>query len=645
MTELNIVQLIEANPLTKLSSTYQSKLLTKIKESFTDNEQQLFVSSFYCYLNCNQKTDFVIDLDKVWIWLGFSKKDKAKRLLEKSFILDKDYKILIPPKGEQNLGSGGHNKEIIMMTINAFKSFCLKADTKKADEIHEYYLKLETMLHELIDEETSELKNQLQLIDDETKALKNQLQNAFIINEKEKEKLKEKTLLSQFPKNTQCIYYGKIDNKSTINESLIKFGYSNNLNRRVDEHKKNYTNFTLINAFKVSNQIQIENAIKKHEILKKKIRSILIENVNYIELIAIDDLTLDQIDEMIKNVITEYEYNIENYKQIIDKYDKLEYDFLKLEKESKEKDKEIEKLKEKLSNYVSDDITNDKKNKVGSEYNVTKCGYLLYAFRYEDNRYKCSVIRKSGLEQLTDHLKKINSNGEMQYCVKVSHPFIEKIMTFIMKKNFCFLGNNKFEGSFEDIKNAMDITLKLENVLINNSQNLENLSNLLDGMPVQSTEITLEDPEVPRVRKAKRAIDQIDPATNKVIASFPSIEAAGRVLGLTTGTAVGIALRNKTLCKSFLWRYSGISKEEQYADQPTIKVCCSTGEKKYFNNIADAARDAKISATALRQRILTKVHIDDFHWIFNKMATHYIGTSLDISNDSLPECKEELELK
>ena len=60
----------------------------------------------------------------------------------------------------------------------------------------------------------------------------------------------------------------------------------------------------------------------------------------------------------------------------------------------------------------------------------------------------------------------------MQYCIKVSHPFIEKIMTFIMKKNFCFLGNNKFEGSFEDIKNVMDITVKLESVLINNSHNL-----------------------------------------------------------------------------------------------------------------------------------------------------------------------------
>jgi len=93
---LNIVELIENNPITKLSNTYQGNLLTKIQAKFNDNEQQLFVSSFYCYLNYNQKTDFVIDLDNVWKWLGFSQKVKAKTLLEKQFIIDVDYKYCFP---------------------------------------------------------------------------------------------------------------------------------------------------------------------------------------------------------------------------------------------------------------------------------------------------------------------------------------------------------------------------------------------------------------------------------------------------------------------------------------------------------------------------------------------------------------------
>ena len=59
---LNIVELIENNPITKLSSDYNVKLLQKIKEQFTDFEHQLFLSSFYCYLNHHPTNDFVIDL-------------------------------------------------------------------------------------------------------------------------------------------------------------------------------------------------------------------------------------------------------------------------------------------------------------------------------------------------------------------------------------------------------------------------------------------------------------------------------------------------------------------------------------------------------------------------------------------------------
>jgi hypothetical protein len=66
MQALNIVNLIESNPITKLTNVYNNKFLVKIQENFTETEQQLFISSCYCYLNYNQNTDFVIDLDDIW---------------------------------------------------------------------------------------------------------------------------------------------------------------------------------------------------------------------------------------------------------------------------------------------------------------------------------------------------------------------------------------------------------------------------------------------------------------------------------------------------------------------------------------------------------------------------------------------------
>jgi prophage antirepressor-like protein len=43
----------------------------------------------------------------------------------------------------------------------------------------------------------------------------------------EKNKIREKTLIDNFPSNVQCVYYGTIENKSDNGERLIKFGNSN----------------------------------------------------------------------------------------------------------------------------------------------------------------------------------------------------------------------------------------------------------------------------------------------------------------------------------------------------------------------------------------------------------------------------------
>lgn len=88
--KLDIVQLIERNPITRLSSNYQGKLINKIKKVFTESQQQLFVSNFYTYLN-HSKDEFIIDLDTIWKWLGFERKVFAKKLLVKHFIKNIDY--------------------------------------------------------------------------------------------------------------------------------------------------------------------------------------------------------------------------------------------------------------------------------------------------------------------------------------------------------------------------------------------------------------------------------------------------------------------------------------------------------------------------------------------------------------------------
>ena len=188
MTDINIVELIETNPIINLSKTYNIKILEKIQQEFSNFEQKLFISSFYCYLNY-KLDNFIIDLDNIWNWLGFAQKVTAKRMLLKNFVENKDYiKLESTLNDTIHRIKGGQNKEIFMLNIMSFKKFCLKAGTNKADEIHDYYIKLEKIIHDTINEERDELRLQLQ--------------NSLQTSDYEKKKAIEQTLINQFPLNT-----------------------------------------------------------------------------------------------------------------------------------------------------------------------------------------------------------------------------------------------------------------------------------------------------------------------------------------------------------------------------------------------------------------------------------------------------------
>ena len=347
--QIDIVSLIESNPITKLSSIYNNKFLIKIKDTFTESQQQLFVSSFYCYLNYHPTNDFVIDLDDVWKWLGFNQKYNALRLLEKQFVLDKDYKSLLLRSDEQKKeGRGGHNKDTIMLNIKTFKLFCIKADTKKAQEIHEYFIKLEELMQTIVQEESDELKLQLENHIIQFETYKQNTNN-------EKELLREKTLLEQFSKNTQCIYYGYIDNKQDDDKDVIKFGHSNHLSNRIDQHKKTYENFRLINAYRVENRTQIENAIKNHKELKNHRRTYTIDNINYTELLA--NISSTKLDKIIKEIVIQIEYSPENYAKLWEKSKKITDENQQLTQRVKQLSEELHRTKHEFHTHIKQNKT------------------------------------------------------------------------------------------------------------------------------------------------------------------------------------------------------------------------------------------------------------------------------------------------
>ncbi len=139
------------------------------------------------------ENNFVIDLDDIWDWLGFQQKAAAKKILVRNFLVDIDYKIT--RNIDCKKGSGGHNKELILMNVKTFNLFCLKGDTIMSGMLHEYYIKLERALIGAIDDEYTVFKKNTQLEGEYTKSLdelipllttkKDRLSNHLVKNYKE----------------------------------------------------------------------------------------------------------------------------------------------------------------------------------------------------------------------------------------------------------------------------------------------------------------------------------------------------------------------------------------------------------------------------------------------------------------------------
>jgi hypothetical protein len=173
-------------------------------------------------------------------------------------------------------------------------------------------------------------------------------------------KVRQSAILEQYCKNDQCVYYGIINNKSSDNETLIKFGNSNDLCTRVNAHRKVFDGFILINAFRVQNKMQVENAMKNHPVLNKYRRKIDVNGKQYTELLAVDSLTFTQVNKIIRSIIANVKFSNANYGKLLEENEQLKA--------------ENELLKAELSSIKSAGKKADNDKTV--YYHCEKCEYI-----------------------------------------------------------------------------------------------------------------------------------------------------------------------------------------------------------------------------------------------------------------------------
>lgn len=292
----NIIDLIEKNPLTKLSKVYKGIFIKRIQSKFSETEQNIFLSNFYYYLNYDCNKDYIVDFDSIWKWLGFSRKDPCKDVLIKNFKENVHYKITTkddsPPISGESIKfnkRGDYNRETILLTVNTFKKLCLKSRTDKADEIHDYFIKLEETLQEVIDEESTEMRNQL--------IEKNDLliEQKVIINEQQRNiRVLQKAKITKYDKK-EYLYIG------SDREDRCVIGISRDMTKRETQYILHNPNFKINYLIPCRDYILTEKIIKK--ILSKYTtdRSNEWFNINYDKLKIIVDVVIYILDDNIKN--------------------------------------------------------------------------------------------------------------------------------------------------------------------------------------------------------------------------------------------------------------------------------------------------------------------------------------------------------
>lgn len=277
---------------TTLSFKIQTKLVAKLDESFSDEEQRWYIANLYMYMNYHPTDDYPINLEHVFKLIGFAHKENAKRTLKNNFVEGEDYKkLLVRTDGQvhngRNLGGAGMNKEDIMLNIDTFKNLCMLAKTENGKKIRKYYVKLEGIYNKLVKEE-----------------LEQKLLEMSSTHQLEKHNL----FIESYDKRP-VVYIGYIGN------GKYKYGKTKRLKTRVDEHKSTYGDkFVLVHVVECEYNKELETRLQRSSGVSQRLVT-FVDSIGdtHIEIVQLDD------DFKLEDLINTLEYL---KKEVVDYFEK-----------------------------------------------------------------------------------------------------------------------------------------------------------------------------------------------------------------------------------------------------------------------------------------------------------------------------------
>ena len=250
------------------------RLLAFMLDQMETEEERMFVKSFEAYVQYGDDDKaFVISMDDIWQWMGFTAKSSCKRLLISHFTEDVDYQLLQQrsakqdgPIGETVLWAevqtqqkplhrsveaetppqnGGQNKETSMMTVNTFKELCMIAKTEQATNVRKYYLKMERIVQKRI---VDELKKQL---------IEQGTQNQLRV-----ERARHLSLIEAFTQQS-LVYFVKVRQLDDT-RWILKIGATNDISKRIKGLLNYFGMAVLIDAIPCVKNYDFESFLHNH---------------------------------------------------------------------------------------------------------------------------------------------------------------------------------------------------------------------------------------------------------------------------------------------------------------------------------------------------------------------------------------------
>lgn len=562
------------------------RLSQLLNEKLNTEEQKLFVQSFRTYLHYgNDDTAFIINLDDIWQWVGFSNKGNAKALLLKHFIENQDYTVLLLQLQKQvyegEKPHGGYNKETIMLTVNTFKKFCMKASTKRADEVCDYYLKMENIMHKYINEKIEE--NKQKMLEMDTK-----LQNANAQIDVERH-----NVLIQTYSMKRVVYIMKI---ITLEDEsfIIKIGESENIKERVEKlstefgikimvleiftceeiraFEKFLHNYPEINKFKYSEPINNKVSTELFKVTPKNYKKIVKHANkylnNYNKDIEIMKLRIKEKELDIKSKIISICTSKDDLIKALEFVNSSSVSFKDNETEDSSSDEEDEKpVKEKKDVILREPISREYGPKV-----------QIY-----DKDDLTKVIRVfNGITEATREIKD-SSFTHIKYASKNKIVYLnyrwhlldrndpepdkpkdigETVITKQNKNSFVAMLNlekNNIEKVFQLQKDAAEYIQQQTSVICTAIKYSSKIGGyywiLWDDASQELKDKYLEYNELPQKYKTARGakVQQLDSKTGEIIKTFPSITDVAKEMKMSVKTIKKISLDN-SIHKGFKWK-------------------------------------------------------------------------------------------